>query len=71
MTVKYEYKSACCNHEYFEQRAKGTSMLFPNCNECGVGNYELVQETIIANEIELNPGIEPETISEEQIVVTE
>lgn len=67
MTVKYEYKSNCCGHEYSEQRGAGTSILFPNCNDCEIGQYELVKEIVIADEVELNPGIEPE----EQIAITE
>ena len=52
MTVKYEYKSACCGHEYVEQRAADEPMFKPTCNKCGVANYELVNETVIANEVE-------------------
>ena len=62
MTVKYEYKSACCGHTYIEQRAASEPMFRPICNYCGEANYELVNETIIANEVERVAG--PETPAE-------
>ena len=52
MTVKYEYKSACCGHEYVEQRAADESAFVTTCNKCGEAGYELVNETVIANEVE-------------------
>ena len=63
MTVKYEYKSACCGHEYVEQRAKEEPMFFPTCNVCGNADYELVNETILAAEVERTPA--PEAPTEE------
>ena len=44
MTVKYEYKSDCCGHEYTEQRAAEEPMFFPTCNACGQGPYQIVVE---------------------------
>jgi len=58
MTVKYEYKSDCCGHEYIEIRAADEPLFFPTCNKCKTGNYELVTETVIANEVEREPGQE-------------
>jgi len=52
MTVKYEYKSDCCGHNYVEQRAAEEPMFFPTCNVCKIGTYELVNETVIATEVE-------------------
>lgn len=52
MTVKYEYKSACCEHTYVEQRGKDEPMFFPTCNACGNDNYVLVNETILAEDVE-------------------
>jgi hypothetical protein len=62
MTVKYEYKSACCEHEYTEIRAADEPLFFPICNRCKTGNYKLVAETVIANEVEREAG--PETPAE-------
>jgi hypothetical protein len=59
MTIKFEYKSKCCGHEYVEQRAKDESMFFPNCNKCGKSEYELINETIIANEVERGVDLTP------------
>ena len=56
MTVKYEYKSACCGHEYIEQRAKDEPMFFPTCNVCGNADYELVKETVLSEEVERVAG---------------
>lgn len=70
MTVRYEYKSACCGHEYVEQRAADESMFFPICNLCGDANYELVAETVISETVERVAGpfsefiVEPEVITE-------
>jgi len=55
MTIKFEYKSICCGHEYIEQREKNRPMIFSICNKCGNDNYELIKETILANEIEVVP----------------
>lgn len=52
MTVRYEYQSACCGHEYTEQRAVDEPMIFPICNKCGEAEYELVNETVLADEVE-------------------
>lgn len=52
MTVKYEYKSACCGHQYSEQRAKDEPMFFPTCNSCGQDNYVLVNETTLSEDVE-------------------
>lgn len=64
MTVKYEYKSSCCGHEYAEQRGKDEPMFFPTCNKCGQGNYDLVSETKLADEIEVVPAPVEESVSE-------
>ena len=61
MTVKYEYKSACCGHEYVEQRAKDEPMFFPKCNSCGNDDYELVKETVLSEEVERVAGPEAPT----------
>lgn len=45
MSIKYEYKSKCCGHEYVEQREPNEPMYFPTCNKCGNDDYELVKET--------------------------
>jgi hypothetical protein len=65
MTVKYEYKSACCGNTYVEQRGKDEPMIFPICNACGQGNYELVNETVLADKIERE--IASEVIDVEEI----
>ena len=52
MTVKFEYKSTCCGHEYTEQRAVDEPMFFPTCNLCGTAEYELVKETVISETVE-------------------
>ena len=59
MTVKYEYKSACCGHEYVEQRAADEPMFFPTCNQCGNADYELIKETVLSETVERAPGPEP------------
>jgi hypothetical protein len=56
MTVKYEYKSACCGHEYIEQRGAEEPQWFTTCNVCGNADYELIKTTVLAPNIELNPG---------------
>jgi hypothetical protein len=58
MTVRYEYKSACCGHEYIEQRAAEEPMYHPICNKCGTGQYELVNETVLAEHVEVLPALE-------------
>jgi predicted SprT family Zn-dependent metalloprotease len=45
MTVRYEYKSTCCGHEYVEQRVENQSAYITTCNKCGNAGYELVNET--------------------------
>ena len=52
MTVKYEYKSACCGHEYSETRVAEEPLFFPVCTSCGNADYELVKETIISDVVE-------------------
>jgi len=59
MTVRYEYKSLCCGHFYIEQRGKEEEMSVTSCNKCGTAGYELVNETVLADSIELNPAPEP------------
>ena len=68
MTVKYEYKSACCNHEYVEQRAADEPMFFPTCNVCGNDDYELVNTTVLSETVERVAG--PEVIDVEEIQPT-
>jgi hypothetical protein len=60
MTVKFEYKSACCGHEYAEQRAADEPMFFPTCNACGNADYELVNQTVLAETVERVAG--PESV---------
>jgi hypothetical protein len=52
MTVKYEYKSTCCGHEYMEMRAADEPMFFTVCNKCKNANYELVNETVLSETVE-------------------
>ena len=54
MTVKYEYKSACCGHEYTEQRAANEPMFSSVCNACSGADYELVKETVLSETAELS-----------------
>jgi len=61
MTVRYEYKSACCGHEYVEQRAAEEPMFFPTCNVCGEADYELVNEIVLADKVERQAGPEAPT----------
>lgn len=56
MTVKYEYKSTCCGHEYMEMRAADEPMFFPICNKCKIANYELVNETVLSETVERVAG---------------
>jgi hypothetical protein len=58
MTVRYEYKSACCGHDYVEQRAADESAFVTTCNKCGQAEYELVNETVIADEVERVAALE-------------
>jgi hypothetical protein len=58
MTVRYEYKSACCGHEYVEQRGADEPMFFPTCNACGNDDYEIVNQIVIADDIEVSPAPE-------------
>ena len=60
MTVKYEYKSDCCGHEYTEQRAAEEPMFFPTCNACGQGPYQIVVETVLSETVERNEAVVPE-----------
>jgi uncharacterized protein (DUF983 family) len=65
MTVKYEYKSACCGHEYTEQRAANEPMFFPVCNACSGADYELVKETVLSETAEVSPAeVAPEEPTE-------
>lgn len=64
MTVKYEYKSASCGHEYIEQRGASEPMFFPTCAKCGLADYELVGETEISPTLEVSaapviPEVDP------------
>jgi hypothetical protein len=52
MTIRYEYKSTCCGHEYIEQRRDNEEMFFTQCNACGKENYELTSETILLDTVE-------------------
>jgi hypothetical protein len=45
VTIRYEYISQCCSHNYVEQRSAEESAYFTKCNACGIGDYELVKET--------------------------
>ena len=45
MAIRYEYKSACCGHEYVEQRSADETMYFPTCNQCGNADYQLINQT--------------------------
>lgn len=62
MTIKYEYKSTCCGHEYAEQRAADEPMFFSTCNLCGNADYELVKETVISETVERVSA--PESVEE-------
>jgi uncharacterized protein (DUF983 family) len=65
MTVKFEYVADCCGHKYAEQRAKDEPMFFPICNICKSGNYVLVTETVISEEIERQAAPVAEPVVEE------
>jgi len=52
MTIRYDYKSACCGHEYTEQRAADEPMFFSTCNVCGEADYELVNQTVLSETVE-------------------
>ena len=56
MTVKYEYKCSLCGHEYVEQRGATEPQFFSDCNKGDGGTYELVQETVLADAIEVQPA---------------
>lgn len=56
MTVKYEYKCSNCGHEYVEQRGANESQFFTDCNKGDGGTYELINETVIADQIEVQPA---------------
>jgi len=58
MTVRYEYKSSCCGHEYAEQRGATEPMFFPTCNKCSGADYELIKETKLAEELEVQAAPE-------------
>jgi len=47
MAIKYEYSSTCCKHYYIEIRGENDPMVHPVCNNCGQGEYELIQQTAI------------------------
>jgi len=53
MTVRYEYKSECCGHNYVEQRGATEPMFFPKCAKCDTGEYTLIKETKLADDIEV------------------
>ena len=54
--MRYEYRSNCCGHYYIEQRVHIQPMVHNQCNMCGNGTYDLIQETIL-EEVELPAGI--------------
>jgi peptide subunit release factor 1 (eRF1) len=62
MTIQYKYACSECSHEYIEQRAKTEPQYFTKCNVCGNADYELVNETVLADEVERAAG--PETPTE-------
>lgn len=66
MTVRYEYKSPCCGHNYVEQRGATEAMFFPKCVKCDAVDYELVKETVIADEIQVvaAPEVPAEEVTE-------
>jgi hypothetical protein len=45
MAIKYEYKSTCCNHTYFETRLLEDAQVVTKCNVCAQGEYTLTSET--------------------------
>jgi hypothetical protein len=59
MTVKYEYKCSTCGHEYIEQRGASEPQFFTECNKGDGGAYELVQETVLADQVEVQPAEPP------------
>jgi hypothetical protein len=61
MTVRYEYKSVCCGHEYIEQRGSTEPQIITICNDCGNADYELINETVLSEEVERSPGPEAPT----------
>lgn len=58
MTVRYEYKSPCCGHDYVEQRGASEPMFFPKCAKCDTGEYTLIKETKLADEVEVQAAPE-------------
>lgn len=53
MTVRYDYKCSTCGHEYTEQRGAVEPQFFTDCNKGDGGTYELVNETKLADDIEI------------------
>lgn len=53
MTVRYDYKCSTCGHEYTEQRGASEPQFFTDCNKGDGGTYKLVNETKLADELEV------------------
>lgn len=63
MTTRYVYKSDCCEHEYIEQRDENQDQIITICNDCRIGNYVLVSETLIPEiQIEIEENTEEEVV---------
>lgn len=65
MTVRYEYKSECCGHDYVEQRGATEAMFFPKCHKCATGDYVLQKKTKLADDIEVQTAPEGVVIPQE------
>lgn len=66
MTVKYEYKCDICSHDYMEQRGADEPQFFTTCNKGDGGNYVLVNETKIAEELEV--ALPPSEVVEDSTI---
>jgi hypothetical protein len=53
MTVKYEYKCNVCEKQYVEQRGAEEAQFFTDCAKSDGGTYELINETVLAPNIEV------------------
>ena len=47
MAIKYEYESNCCRHYYIEVRDAEMPIIHPTCNNCGQGEYELIEQSTL------------------------
>jgi hypothetical protein len=62
MTVKYDYKCNLCEFEYSEQRGATEPQYFTNCSTGDGGTFELVNEIVISETVEVVPAPEQTTV---------